>query len=813
MPQSQQGLRAMTLEATTSRAQYSTNGTTGPWTVPFYFLENTHLRVIHTDPDGVETDLVLSADYNALGAGNPAGGTVTTTVAYVAGGAVTILRQVPATQLADYRTADSFPAETHEMTLDKLTMLVQQALEVLGRALVFGVSDPTNPVLPSVSERALRLFGFDALGRPTALIPTAGSASALALDMLNTSSQSKGAALLALGATQDYASSSVGARLVERVSPHDAPWLAPTNGTSDSSVAVNACLDWAASNGRGVEFTPGRTYKFSALVIPDGSSIAAAGATFASDGSLTGANELQIDIGDGCVVDQLAITTPGTETNTDVVRIGDDVVIGEMSIVAAAQRVGGGVVTRGQDVRIGVLRTVKIDRPLHLYNTGTESQTTGSYVGYLDATSYVRGFRADFCAFTTGPMKMAGRSPNASMTAGHNGVLIVGCAGWQMGNLHIADAGEHAFRIGGSPGTYAKTENFQVGNLVADSCGGCALKINPTLLASVGVTETCDRFSFGNIVGIDVGDGSLGGNEELLRLTHVRRWRIASAVAYTRSETRSAQYALQINDSVDGEIGVLGGEALNAGFINILGTSDVDGVNYFGDDVLDLRIGRLLGTCTGNNAIGVNTAFNVGRIFIGDMDLTGFSTNLLQWSAGTVTDVIELKGRVTGAVAPAVSGLPTTANLVCDIRYSNTRQVGRFNSLRMGVAAMQVTQAAFAKTDTVPAGFFANALQASAGSGNYGGSYEMGRPGSARRGAAIAAKQTGASAQNMGLSLCAGAASEASDELFELALLKHNGSLWFLNLPVFADNAAALSGGLVVGDTYTTSAGAVRIVV
>jgi len=35
----------------------------------------------------------------------------------------------------------------------------------------------------------------------------------------------------------------------------------------------------------------------------------------------------------------------------------------------------------------------------------------------------------------------------------------------------------------------------------------------------------------------------------------------------------------------------------------------------------------------------------------------------------------------------------------------------------------------------------------------------------------------------------------------------------FTSLPVYADNAAAVSGGLAVNDIYRTAAGAVRIVV
>lgn len=810
----------MTVPASTRRAgPFIGNGSSTAFPFTFKVFAKADIQVVKSEA-GVQTTLVVDVDYGvALNADqdNTPGGTVTYPLIgspLASGSFLGIAGALPYNQALDLPGGGNFSPFALENALDRMMMQMQQLAELGSRALVFGIADTGNGALPQVVDRKGRLLGFDPVtGAPIATLPTAGDATSLALDLLSTSTLSKGAGQMGLGATLAYVAGSAGARLVERVSPHDFPWLAPTNGVTDATGAVQACLTWAAANGRGVDFTPGRTYKFSQLVFPANSNVRCAGAVFRSDGSLTVSGDLTIDIGANSTFDRLLISTPGTETNLDILRLGVGFWAEKVDIVADAQRAGGGVTTTGQDVQIGILRTRKIDRPIHLYNQSTVAQTTGAFIAHLDVQDYVRGFRADFCSFLLGGAKMSGRSPNASVTAGHNSILIVGCADWVMGNLYLADAGEHAFRIGGSPGTYARTRDFQVGDMIVVRSGGCALKINPTLLVSAGVTEKAERFSFGNIVGVDVGDGTLGGNEELLRLTHARRGRIASAIAYTKNETRSAQYALQINDCDDIEIGALGGEALNAGFINILGTSDTDGVSFFGGDVTDIRIGRLLGSCTGNNAIGVNTTFNVGRFFIGDMDITGFTTNLLQWSAGTVTDVIELIGRVTGAVAPAVSGLPTSANLVCDIRYANSRAVGRLNTLRFAVGALQAAQDGFSNANVAPAGFFAIAALATAGVGTYGGSFEMGRPGSGRRGAAVAAKQTGANGENMGLAILAGAASSASDALFELAVFKHNGSLFYTNIPTFANNAAALGGGLVVGDSYKTATGELRITV
>lgn len=171
----------MTVNTTTSRADYTGNGVTTAFTVPFYFLDNTHLTVLRTViATGVSTTLVLGTDYTVTGAGVPAGGTVTCTVAPTAAQKISILRNVPFTQLTDYVPNDPFPAESHERALDQLTMLAQQVTENVSRAITLpaattGIS--TN--LPTAQP--LQLLGFNAAGNalttydPTSLLTAAGS--------------------------------------------------------------------------------------------------------------------------------------------------------------------------------------------------------------------------------------------------------------------------------------------------------------------------------------------------------------------------------------------------------------------------------------------------------------------------------------------------------------------------------------------------------------------------------------------------------------------------------------------------------------
>lgn len=550
------------------------------------------------------------------------------------------------------------------------------------------------------------------------------------------------------------------------------------NGTNDK-IALEAAFAAGVAANTPVRLSDGKTYTFSSLSIPDRVTIIGRG-VLRSDASLTGSS-VTVTIGDSGSFEELRISTPGTETNTDILQIGGKVKIGTLDIRSDAQRAGGGIITTGDHVIIDYVKTVKIDRPLHLQNTDTGAQTEGSRIGFLDVDSYVRAFRGTFCSFDVGGMRAVTRSANASKSAGHNGVLIVGCADWSMGDLWIEDAGEHAFRIGGSEGIYQTTKNYQIGTITAVRPGGCAFKVNPTLLTDTGVTEKAYSGSVKGVIGIDVGDPVDAGNEELLRLTHVRGLTIGFAHAYIDGDSASAQYLAQINDCNGVTIGELGGDAVSSGFINIDGTSDVDGVATFGGDVTSLRIGRLFGVCNGNNAIGVNTAFNLGRVSIGLDGIRGFSTNVVLWSAGTLTDDFELHGWIAGSVLPAYSSVPNNDFCLVDVRYDNTRTIGRASGSRGG-AVLEVMGAVFSAGNQAGNGLVLNSAMATAGSGNFGAGIEGTRLGSSRRAWAIAPRQGSADDKEVGVSIFVGDVNTTANEALTEALrIHHLGALGIID--------------------------------
>lgn len=153
----------MTVSSDTARADYTGNGVTKLFTVPFRFLENTHLRVIRTViATGVETVLTLDSTgangFTATGAGQPSGGSITVVTAPAnTTEKLSILSDVPITQLTDYIANDPFAAESHERALDKLTMIARALKEKNTRALSLTESvTGVNTTIPApVASRAL----------------------------------------------------------------------------------------------------------------------------------------------------------------------------------------------------------------------------------------------------------------------------------------------------------------------------------------------------------------------------------------------------------------------------------------------------------------------------------------------------------------------------------------------------------------------------------------------------------------------------------------------------------------------------------
>ncbi|MDO9344827.1 MAG: hypothetical protein Q7T99_15215 [Pseudomonas sp.] len=158
----------MTVSTTTSTAQFDPNGVTINFPFAFRFFAATDLKVFWQKPDGTIQLLVLNSNYTVQGAGNDAGGSITTIGTPLPDGLLVVSRIMVATQLTSFRNQGEFFAEIHEDAFDKLVMLVQQTIDNQGRELTVPVADPLNInlVLPGAVVRAGKALGFDVNGQP-----------------------------------------------------------------------------------------------------------------------------------------------------------------------------------------------------------------------------------------------------------------------------------------------------------------------------------------------------------------------------------------------------------------------------------------------------------------------------------------------------------------------------------------------------------------------------------------------------------------------------------------------------------------------
>ncbi|MBM2886673.1 hypothetical protein JFK97_19975 [Chromobacterium phragmitis] len=158
---------------------YLGNDVATAFTFAFKVFSASDLQVVRTDAAGVESTLALTTDYtvalNSNQDSNP-GGTVTLVAgALVSGTKLTITSSIIPLQATDLTNQGGFYPKVITNALDKLTILIQQLLNGLGRSIKLPISDSAmNVTLPAASVRASKALGFDANGQPIAV--PAGSA-------------------------------------------------------------------------------------------------------------------------------------------------------------------------------------------------------------------------------------------------------------------------------------------------------------------------------------------------------------------------------------------------------------------------------------------------------------------------------------------------------------------------------------------------------------------------------------------------------------------------------------------------------------
>jgi hypothetical protein len=256
----------MTISTESTRVEYTGNGSTLPFAVPFRFLDKTDLVVVlRTILTGVEAVQTIYTHYTVLGAGDTSG-TVTFVTAPPATQKVVIYNDPPLTQLVDYISGGTFPAETHEEALDRLTIQQKRTREIATRTPRLGDSDTDGSGAYDAKSNRI-----SSLGTPTA---TTDATTKTYVDVL-VNNTALGPAPTGLIATGSVTSRLLADRWGEVTNVMD--FGAVGDGATDDTAAINAAIT-ACPNGETLHF-PDRTFKTTATINLRSKAVDAAGAT------------------------------------------------------------------------------------------------------------------------------------------------------------------------------------------------------------------------------------------------------------------------------------------------------------------------------------------------------------------------------------------------------------------------------------------------------------------------------------------------------------------------------------------------------
>jgi hypothetical protein len=152
----------LTVSTTTNRIAYTGNGVTVAFAFPNLFFANTDLKVYVDD-----VLKVLTTDYSVTGAGASAGGNVTFGSAPENMSSVVIFCEPDSLQSTQLPSNGPFPSAAVETMSDKLTVLLQRALDRVERTLRLSDGDSGTGgglMLPIQTVRANKYLVFDASG-------------------------------------------------------------------------------------------------------------------------------------------------------------------------------------------------------------------------------------------------------------------------------------------------------------------------------------------------------------------------------------------------------------------------------------------------------------------------------------------------------------------------------------------------------------------------------------------------------------------------------------------------------------------------
>lgn len=752
----------MTIQSETSKITYAGNGSTTVFGTNFVFFNLVDVKVVLTNALNIETILTRTTHYSLSG-GNGAAGNVTMFTAPAFGEKLTIYRDPPVTQETDYINGDSFDAESHEKALDKITQIIQSIKEKTERSLKIPISSNIAVTLPYAVPNTIFAWNDDA-------------SKIVNLSVSNIEKSFGGKALKDFGVVGD--------------------------GLVDDTAALTL-----AFNSDNTIFCSGEIVKFSKVTA--NKKVKFVGSlVLQHDGSSVSGTSCLI-FTKGLIVDHLHIRGNATDTIYDLINFqgSDGVSINLLEMSSTAQRANarGGCTSNASNVYIGRLKTKNIARPF-VSESLDGTYLSNVHIGSYEIDTYIRGIKFSKTEdFYLGSGTQKNRWSGLTKTPGYNGILIEESRNFIISPQYIQDAAEHAVRIGGGGDGVT---GFAIGDITAVDCGGCAFK------SAVDVGALARGGTVGDINGINCGEGLGAGNDEVCRITRLRNVSIGIV-----NGSVSVSSAVSVADLDNVYIAGIKSNDTTSRMIKLDKNQDSSTGN-----IEDLYIGGVSGSMTGLNRSVIQIDYTaagrkIKNFIIDNIVVDDYTSYYATVDGGspTIEGIIKFEINVPDSAAqPLIENCPVTDKFINDITWGQKKYQGRADKTSF-VGAMNFESNGALSLSSAPSsnqfgGLFSLNQTASSGDGVYGGSFIASRAGSARRGAGFASKQIGSNVYKQGLAfLVQDAGVVGTDALVEAAVLKPSGVLNLNLLPTYADDAAAGAGGLVGGDLYKTSTGALRI--
>jgi hypothetical protein len=318
------------------------------------------------------------------------------------------------------------------------------------------------------------------------------------------------------------------------------------DGVTDDSAGWAALCTFAAANpGYRYVGVPGDIYVIDTTPInfPAGTQLTLAGTSFTFTGNST-SSSARLVFDTGCVVDVLDVLLPAGALTYRMVWMGAFCRFGTIRIVAtdqianAVDQIAGALtVSNVSGWSVDRVYVRNFDSPVFIRGTVTladpEAEATVCRdwrIGSVEVESYLRGLNVfGSVRGEVGSLFAHTKSPNATTSAGHNGLRMGQCRDMRFGPTIIEDSGEHGIYVAGGYGSESTwgSENYVFSTVVTRRTGQCGFKCDNSGTevgpgAEVGERGVLHGLTIASLSCFDCSwQNAAGDNEEYLRLNNV----------------------------------------------------------------------------------------------------------------------------------------------------------------------------------------------------------------------------------------------------------------------------------------------------